>query len=642
MALTIQRTLLLLLLAAFASPLQATSNLEQQRKDFLEARKAVKQGALTRYRKLIKKLDDYPLRGYLEYEFLKRRLSKQSVERVHKFFVDNADSPIHDRLRGKWLRTLVKQGRWTQYVNDYQDLNSPKLACYYARALQKIGHKDAANKTIEYLWLSGKSQPRACDAVFNSWRASGQASPEIIWQRIRLAMHKRRPNLARYLAKFLGPTERSWVERWYKMYRRPAKMLNHQDFRKDTPLIREIVLHGVERLARIDATEAAKRWHGIRTRYSFTADDIGKVERRIGLSAATQGLSEALLLLTRVDASWSDETVQQWRVRSALAAGNWNAVLHSVDALPESIRDDSGWQYWRARALDELGYKKHANEILSVLATRHHYHGQLAADRLGLPYSLDGTPLVVSEQDIQLLRTIPGIKRAEELFDLKLTLDARREWQRSIDVLNPRQLEIAAALASSWGWHDRAVLTIGRTGSLDDLKLRFPIVYEKQVTRHAKENHIEPAWVFGVLRQESAYMTDARSHAGAMGLMQLMPRTARMEARKLRLPLRGRYALLNVDKNIRLGTAHLKRVLDINKGHHVLATASYNAGVQRVRSWLPKSGNIPADIWIETLPFNETRNYIKKVIATTAIFEKHLGQPITPIGKRLAEIKPRS
>jgi len=223
-----------------------------------------------------------------------------------------------------------------------------------------------------------------------------------------------------------------------------------------------------------------------------------------------------------------------------------------------------------------------------------------------------------------------------------MTIDARREWQFTIKQMSPRQLQLAAVLASKLGWHDRAVLTIGRTKTLDDLKLRYPIVFEKKVLRHSKRNKIQPAWVYGVLRQESAYMTDARSHAGALGLMQLMPRTAKSEARRLRLRLRNKNEILNVDKNIRLGTAHLKRVLDINKGHHVLATASYNAGVHRVTTWLPKSNTVPADIWIETIPFKETRKYVKRVMSTMAVFEKHLQQPITPMLKRLDTIKPKS
>ena len=621
---------------------QASASLESQRDLFKQARAAVRKGSITRYRKLRKQLDHYPLRGYLDYEYLKRQLYKPRIKEYQQFFDENQDSPIADRLKRKWLTILAKQGRWKLFLEHYKDMNSTRLECSRALAIQNIGDANEAKLAAEKLWLTGKSQPRHCDSVFKNWRARGEATPELIWQRIRLAMHKRKPNLAKYLAKFLGPSERKWVERWRQMYRQPAKMLDHQYFKKDTPLVREIVAHGVERLARINAGEAAKRWEKINPRYQFSDKQIGKVQRRIGLSAATQGIPEALALIKQVDSKWMDKTIQTWQVRSALQNKDWNAVLQSVDSLPQEQQQKDNWQYWRARALHELGFKEQAIAIYSQLSKSFSYQGLLAADKIGVKYELDGTRLVSSKEELKALRSIPGIARAEELYKVGMTIDARREWQFAIATMSPRKLQIAAVLASQLGWHDRAVFTIGRTNTLDDLKLRYPIVFRKKVLRHAQRNKIAPAWVYGVLRQESAYMTDARSHAGALGLMQLMPRTARYEAKKLRIRLKNRNEILNVDKNIRLGTAHLRRVLDINKGRHVLATASYNAGAQRVKSWLPKSKTVPADIWVETIPFNETRKYVKRVMSTMAVFEKHLEQPVTPLRKRMAIINPRS
>ena len=628
-------------MAGFTSTVvQASSKLESQRELFKQARKAVRSGSITRYRKLRKQLDDYSLRGYLDYEYLKRQLYKPRVNDYQQFFTQYQDSPIADRLRAKWLKVLAKQGRWKLFLEYYKDLNSTRLACSHALALQNVGDAQQARLAAEKLWLTGKSQPRNCDSVFKNWRASGAATAELIWQRIRLAMHKRKPNLAKYLAKFLGPSERKWVERWRQMYRRPAKMLTHKYFRSDTPLVREIVLHGLERLARIDANEAAQRWQKIKPRYSFSKNDIGKIQRRIGLSAATQGIPQALTLINQVDPQWMDDTIQSWRIRSALHVNDWKSVLQSVDSLPLEQQQKDNWQYWRARALQKLGFEEKSIAIYQQLSRSFSYPGLLAADKIGAKYALDGKPLVSSKQEMSKLKTIPGIARAIELYKLGMTIDARREWQYAIKNMSPRKLQIAAVLASRLGWHDRAVLTIGKTNTLDDLKLRYPVVFKKKILRHARHNNIAPAWVYGVLRQESAYMTDARSHAGALGLMQLMPRTARSEARKLRIRLRNRHEILNVDKNIRLGTAHLKRVLDINKGRHVLATASYNAGVQRVKSWLPESDAVAADIWIETIPFSETRKYVKRVMSTMAVFEKHLQQPVTPLLDRLDDIKP--
>lgn len=617
------------------------SDRADQRKLFLDAHKAVKQGAITRYRKLSGKLTDYPLYGYLEYEYLRRRLNKLPREQVRHFLKTYDGQPIARRLRINWLNKLARKGQWKDYLMDYRDLGITKLDCHRARAMQKTKHPET-EYAIQALWQTGKSQPRACDPVFNSWRASGKATPTLIWQRIRLAMHNRKPNLARYLAKSLGPEDRMWVERWRLMYRRPAKMLGHKNYRDDTPLVREIVLHGIERLARIDSGEADKKWQKLRHRYSFSEEDTATTLRTIALHAATQRSKDALTLLDTIPVSHRDEKIHAWTIRSALAAQDWHAVTRAIDNLPADMKLESDWRYWKARAQEKTGNTTTALKTYTALANEHNYHGFLAADRLSLPYVLDGTPISRDSKELVAFSKIPAMDRAHELYLLGMIIDARREWHAAMATFSPRQLELAAVLASSWGWHDRAIISAGRARHYSDLQLRYPIAFEKQVLQNARRNSIDPAWVFSIMRQESAYMTDARSHAGALGLMQLMPRTAKFEARRLKLRLRNQREILNVDKNIRLGTAHLKRVLETHNGNLPLATAAYNAGSFRVRSWLPSDGSLPADIWIENVPFKETRNYVKKILATTAIFEKHLSQPVTPLKLRMPEISPKS
>lgn len=610
------------------------------RKLFLEAHKAVKQGANTHYKKLQGKLTDYPLYGYLEYEYLKRRLNELPRKEMRVFLERYDGQPIARRMRINWLNKLARKGQWKDYLADYRDLGITKLDCHRARALQQTKHPEA-EYAIQALWQTGKSQPRACNQVFDNWRSSGKTTPTLIWQRIRLAMHKRKPNLARYLAKSLGPEDRKWVERWRRMYRHPAKMLGHKDYRDDSPLVREIVLHGIKRLARIDSSEADRHWQVLRHRYSFSVDDAANSIRTIAMQAATQRSKDALTLLDAIPASHRNETTHAWTIRSALAAQDWHAVKRAIDNLPNEMRNESDWRYWQARALERTGNGAKALKTYTALANEHNYHGFLAADRLSLPYTLDGTPISRDSKELETLAKIPAFDRAHELYLLGMIVDARREWHAVLESLSPRQLELSAVLANSWGWHDRAIISAGRAQHYSDLQLRFPIVFEKQVLQNAKSNSIDPAWVFSILRQESAYMPDARSHAGALGLMQLMPRTARVEAKKLKLRLRNRNEILNVDKNIRLGTAHLKRVLASHNGNLPLATAAYNAGSYRVRSWLPSEGTLPSDVWIETVPFKETRNYVKKILATTAIFEKHLEQPVTPLKLRMPEISPR-
>ena len=196
----------------------------------------------------------------------------------------------------------------------------------------------------------------------------------------------------------------------------------------------------------------------------------------------------------------------------------------------------------------------------------------------------------------------------------------------------------AAKLADEWGWHDRAIATLARARYWDDLELRFPLAHQQVVLTQAKRQKVNPAWAFAIIRQESAFTTDARSHAGAMGLMQLMPRTARTVARSMKMQPPRRYDLLKIDTNIRLGVRYLKKVQDRNQGHPVLATAAYNAGQSRVTQWLPEQGSVAADVWIETVPFQETRDYLKRVMTYTVIYEQRLGRDPVPLLERMSPI----
>jgi soluble lytic murein transglycosylase len=320
---------------------------------------------------------------------------------------------------------------------------------------------------------------------------------------------------------------------------------------------------------------------------------------------------------------------------------DWDAVRQWIQAMPADERASDHWRYWEARATEATGEPEAADRIFAKLAGERSYYGFLAADRLSLPYTFRNEAITYTDAELVPVAGHDGIRRARELFILGLTSDARREWQHATAEMDERTLQLAAVVAHQWGWHDRAILTVARGKHFNDLDLRFPIVYHRQVETNAERYKVDPAWVFGVLRQESAFMADARSHAGAMGLMQLMPSTARSTARLINSPLRRTGELYNADKNIRLGTAHLRQVLDLHDGNHMLATAAYNAGAQRVKQWRPDS-KMAADIWAETVPFSETRTYIRRVLAYTAIFENRMGRQVTSLRKRMPDVAPAS
>ncbi|MEJ2380802.1 MAG: transglycosylase SLT domain-containing protein [Gammaproteobacteria bacterium] len=619
----------------------SSTNPEQQRQQFLQAEQLLKQGHRGQYQNLLGRLRDYPLYPYLLFEDLRQRLDSASPREIGAFLDRFADTPLAPRLRGRWLRSLAKHHRWGDYIHAYQPTDDGFLQCNYRRALLETGHRRQALAGIGPLWRTGQSLPDACDPVLETWEASGNLTPDLAWERIRLAMEAGNPRLGRYLGRYLPEAQRKWVEAWYRVYRKPTRLLKSDPVRAPEPARGWIVMNGLERLASINPHDTAESWRRILARYHLTAEQRGRLVRRIALSLAYDGDPEAGRWLLKVPSAQCTARVRNWRVRSALNQQDWPQVLHWLNRLPAGEKNDTRWRYWRARALEALGHQHEAERIYARLARTRTYEGFLAADRIGVSYSFENQALDFTSSQLQQLAHRPGIRRARELFALNRLLDARREWYAATRDLNDMQLQQAAKLAQSWGWYDRAILTLGRSRYRDDLKLRFPIVHRKVVLRQAHRVDINPAWAYAVMRKESAFNTEARSQKGALGLMQLLPQTARRVARDMNIRWHRSAQLYHPRFNIRVGMTYLRMVLDRFGDHPVLATAAYNAGTYRVRQWLPTAQSVPADIWIETLPYGETRDYLRSVLAFTAIYERRLGQRPTRLLRRMPPVAPR-
>lgn len=635
-----------------------------ERLAFWEAGKALDAHDLVRYQKLVDTLQDYPLVGYLQFDYLRTRLADASDTEVAEFLQRYADSPISARLRTTWLEQLANEGRWQSFLKTYDAVSPGKpdvaMHCYALEARYRTLEGQAVSQDwldeVQSLWLVGKPQPDECNTVFTLWRNKASVSKDLIWQRIRLAMDNRQLGLASQLAKDLGTDGQTWVARWLRMHDGPEQMLGHPDYSTDIPEVRDIVRHGIKRLARNDASIASERWQSLKPNYSFNVDEIAATERDLAMSAALQRKPEALKLLSAVNTSQVDSTVREWRVRTAVARQDWPAVLNWVEALQGDERQKGDWRYWQARALEQVksvlpqipdpsqlatpSNQTLADQIYAVLAKERTYYGFLANDRLGRNYEIKSSPIEFSKEELARLAARPSMVRVHELEQIGLLPEAYREWEYALPTLNQRDLELAAVLANRWGWYSRAIFTSAKANHRDDLELRFPTLFRDQVIANANQNELDPAWVYGVIRQESAFSSDARSSAGALGLMQLMPATGKHTAKLIKSPLRDVSELLNVDKNIQLGSAYLRQVLNTNNGHQVLATASYNAGPGRVKQWLPIYEKMPADVWVENVPFTETRNYVQQVLAFTTIFSRQLGREITPLSKRMPDISP--
>jgi soluble lytic murein transglycosylase len=614
---------------------------EELRRNYLTALAAVKAGNIERYRVMSHQLEGYILRGYLDYEYLKDRIDTTPAPVLRRFLEENTNAPISDRLRKKWLRHLAGRGDWKTFLIEYRDVeNDPELLCLrLTRLLRESEQQAALMQEIEQLWLTERRLPQACEPVFSAWKKAGHMTNDKVWERIRLAMENRNLRLARDLTRHLDRSDRSWVYHWLAMHRDPMRELQKINYRVETPVARMIIRHGIVRLAYRDPEAAMLHWRRLNDRYQFFGEDENYVLRNVGILAAQDHLPVALEWLAAVSADAGDETLHTWRIKAALRARDWETANRFIAGLPDDQKELSQWRYWKARILEVNGAKREAESIYTLLSRERDYYGFMAADRINAAYSMQHVSVDATPYEINTMLVRPGIRMARELYALGRIVEARRQWRWTTHHMNNRELQVAAVLAREWGWYDRAILTVSRSDHLDDLELRFPVLYRDEIEANAEETGIDPGWIYGVVRQESAFVADARSPAGALGLMQLLPSTGRRTGRQLNLKIHGRQALLNIETNLRLGANYLKTVLDRHEGHQVLATAAYNAGPHRVSRWLPPD-ELDADVWVETIPFNETRGYVKNVMAYTAVYDHRLGLEAKRLRLRMPTIVP--
>lgn len=618
---------------AYANP-----SLKQQRELYQSAQQALQKNQITRFQQLERHLLDYPLYPYLQYEYLIKRLDSVNSKQLHEFINGNEDLPKAAALRSRWLKTLARKKQWQTFLDQYRPQSDPALQCLYLQARIDQGLSDNLLQDIRQQWLSGKSLPNECDPAFKILYTSHYMSDELVWQRIRLSMQEGNVRLANYLGKKLSPAMRDKLSKWIELHHSPARHLAKLP-KQDNEYTRERLLYGVKRLSRRHVSEAVRHWSKIQAQYRFTEEDIALVNRQIALHAVKLDHPDSLTLLGMIPADYVNRPLLTARLKLALQKRAWQTLLSWLDGVPaddEAIKHP--WYYWKARALQETGDELEAERVFLKIANERDYYGFLAADNLQEKYGFNHIPIKSAGAIRDDLYSMPAIARIKELLALDERVSAIREWQSLLQRLDDEQLQEAALLASEWNWHDRVIVTLGQGKYYDDLKLRFPLNYEKQLQWYSNKNSLDLAWVFALVRAESAFVETARSPAGALGLMQVMPATGKMTARRLGWKSFSKKMLLDADKNIPIGSAYLKQMLDRFNGNMILATAAYNAGPHRVDQWLPARGCMEPDVWIEQIPFMETRRYVKRILYYANIYDWRMQKTIVSIRKRMTSV----
>jgi len=611
----------------------------EERSIFSKAWQQAGRGNHQALREAIAKIPDYPLTPYLQFELKRQNLANQSGPEMERFLATYRNWSFAANLERQWLRSLARAGKHEALLRYGTESDDAEIRCRIERERIERGQTDGVESRVRELWLSPVSQPRACDPLFEWWQRQGNPDIDTAWERFGMAVDAGELALARYLRRYLDRSDRVLADAWLRIAVRPASGLAAINSWPDQERARRLLAWGLHRLAGNDWERAQSLHRRLAGRLSFTDDEVGPALRRIALFKAVDLEPDAVEAVDALGARWIDQQMLEWRLRAALANGQWREVLDSVLRMPAEQQLRERWRYWRGRALAQMG-RPEAGLVYATLATESDYYGFLAALRANQPLTLCSRELDADGEAQRRLLRDAQFKRAIELYRAGLVWHARRTLERRRRRLGAREHHQAALLAAGLGWHDRAIVSLGRSGAMNAYPWRFPVVERERVALNARRHDVAPALIMGLMRAESAMQADARSPAGARGLLQLMDPTARAVARRNGIEYNGASDLYEPERNIALGVAHLGELQRRFDGDWTLVAAAYNAGIGNAERWQRERPDLPRDIWIETLPFFETRDYIPRVLAFATIYEWQLDQSPSVLADNVLEQAP--
>jgi len=619
-----------------ASALNQDQNLTRQRQDYTAAVQAIDRGNWTEYAQLRPGLDDYPLAIYLDFFRLISQPDKVQPAEAQRFLSSSADTPLPNRFLSVYLREAGKAQRWQDFLQVMSiEPNSMALKCYYFRAQLAHGSKEVAWEGARRLWVQGDSLPGECNPLFEFWQASGGLTDDIVWARLINSFAARQRSLLQFLAKKSSAELTPWVEKLLTVYDYPES-LPKLALPADSPYSADIASQGLVYLASSRPQEALSYWNDVRERLHFSAEQARSVEYAIAEQSLFSRMQEHREWLEGALARLGDDRLVGIRLRWALSEQDWAAVEHNLPLLSASAREENVWRYWQAIIQERGGATAAAKTALEQLAGERDYYGFLAADRLGRPYSFKHDHLEMTPASV--VARLPAVQRIEELnFHNRGTL-AQSEWFKVLqDTADRVQLQDLALLASQKDWHRMAIDAASRAEAWDALDQRFPAPFQSIFKQNAAVQQVPSTELLAIARRESAFFPGAESPVGARGLMQIMPATGEAVATSLQQPHRVS-DLFDVGHNVLLGSAYYRQLLDRFDGNRVFALSAYNAGPHRVERWRNANGEgVPVEVWIETIPYLETRNYVQAVLAYNVVFQYLLGDTqrlLTPLERQ--------
>ena len=567
----------------------------------------------------------YPLYPYLQAARIRRALAtvteaNASVDqRAQTFAMYHQADPVGRSLQRVWLTSLAEREQWAPFLEQYrEDVADDSLRCFELTARVELDRTDNLAADIRSQWLTPRSLPD-CERPFDWLKAQNGLPPELVEQRARLALEENNPAFARQLAAMLPSERAAPLMQWAALLEKPQREIDALIASSDKVAIPEAQLAGWTRLARTNRDATLLRYDAFVNARRLTGEAASPYALALAMPLAWDRRPEALDYFDRVTAADLDENALEWRARAALWAGDWTRLKNNLAAMSGEQRKQARWRYWAARAAEHTNDPALARQLYESVLIDDNFYSIMAAARLDRRLSPHPERLVRDPVQLKELGELPEFVRARELVFSDLRNLAPAEWRQGSERLSENARRQSVHLAAEWGWYDQAIASASQLRIFNDYQLLYPSPFDREVRKAARLSNLNADLIYSVMRQESLYRADAQSAAGARGLLQMLPETARRTARTLRRPRPAPDDLFDPEVNVPLGAAHLRELIDRFGGQTIVALAGYNAGPNAANRWLPPE-SIDPDVWVENIPYNETRNYVQRILWHNIVF----------------------
>jgi soluble lytic murein transglycosylase len=597
------------------------SALAQDSRDaaFLAARDGFRAGDRNKLERATAQLGNHELAPYAENYRLRMNMDQGDYAGLRDFFDRHEKSYVVEKLRADWIRWLGKRSNWNEIDSEFPKMIAPEpdVTCYSQQARLARNDRSVLDEA-EKLWLTQLEAPEACRPVLEALVASQRLTAEDVWTRARRQVEANRPGQAKATFNYLPDSQMPDFRAFDSAINSGMGYLARQPGNWHSSRGgREVAAIAIQRIALNDPRVAADELDKLKGR--MQESERQWAWGQIGLQGAKKHLPEAVGWYAGAGKAPLSDDAYQWKVRAALRAQEWGVVRDTILAMPPSLAALPEWTYWLGRAHKAGGRSTEADALFEKIAGQPNFYGNLADEELGRNIMPPPKAKSPTAEEQKAARDNPGIRRALAFFRLEMRTEAVKEWNWSLRGMDDRELLAAANLARGNQIWDRAINTADRTKNEHDYSLRFLAPYGEQVRPAAQNQSLDDAWVYGLMRQESRFITSAKSNVGASGLMQLMPATAKWVAKKIGLRDYNHGRVNETETNVLLGTSYMRLVMENLDNHPVLASAAYNAGPGRAKKWRADRP-LEGAIYAETIPFSETRDYVKKVMSNAVYY----------------------